>query len=364
MSLASLVFQSYSKPDSMLKAQYKFRLSSPLHVATAVMLNIQPDEPVGKKLAEEDVFRTPDQMKFEFSVDDFIVSLQLHQDLVNNPLSLKHHWIGCQTVTVSLSNDKVGEQGLDEAHWVATATAFSKVAFQTVNRLVDYCRYELGYPFLRPVNASSVESVVWMDSDAQVLKTEGDYHIYGFFPGIPGNSKSLGSRFLTPHHSTEIVAALVCGATPNVHQELLAFARDAIYERHTLKAVLLLAISSEVAIKTTFFREETLASIAFDYLEENRRVEVTSIELIGKVAKRAFGTSFSEHNPTAATSVDHLFRCRNKVAHRARAEYKDDKGVLHTADEATLYAWWSAVDLLHSWLAHNADMQHRRQSKG
>lgn len=335
----------------MLKAQYKFRLSSPLHVAMAVMLHILPDEPVGEKLTEQDVFKTPDQMRFEVSVDDFSIALQLHQDQIDNPLSPKHHWIGCQTVTVTLSNNKVNEQHMNEAHWAATAAAFSKVAFQTVNRLVEYCRYELGYPFLRPANASNVESVSWLNSDEEILKTEDNYHIMDFFPGIPGNSKSLGSRFLTPHHSSEIAATLVSGIPPTVHQELLAFARDAIYEGHTLKAVLLLAISSEVAIKTTFFREETLASIAFDYLEENRRVEVTSTELIGKVAKRAFGTSFSEHNPTAAAGVDHLFRCRNKVAHRARAEYKDDKGVLHIADEATLYAWWSAVGSLHSWLA-------------
>lgn len=235
----------------MLKAQYKFRLSSPLHVATAVMLHIQPDKPAGEKLTDQDIFKTPDQMRFEVSVDDFSVTLQLHQDQIDNPLSPKHHWIGCQTVTVSLSNEKVGAQHLNEAHWAATAAEFSRVAFQTVNRLVDYCRYELGYPFLRSADASNVESVAWLDSDEKVLKTEGDCHIMDFFPGVPGNSKSLGSRFLTPHHANEIAAALVSGPRPTVHQELLAFARDAIYEGHTLKAVLLLAISSEVAIKTT-----------------------------------------------------------------------------------------------------------------
>lgn len=315
------------------------------------MLHIQGENAVGGKLTEIDIFSNPDDIKIQVSDGGFIVTLQLHQDHISSPLSAKHYWIGCQTITVNVSSNAFTPDDMAEANWAKTSAAFSKIAFQSLNRLIDYCRYELGYPFMRHANVSNVESIDWLDEVGTVLKTEGSFQIMDFFPGVPGTIKSLGSQFLTPHHKELLTRVVASGATPTVQQELLAFARDSIYEGHVLKAILLLAIASEVAIKTTFFQEDTLASVAFDYLEENRRVEVTSIELIGKVAKRSFGVSFSEHNAKAAAHIDHLFRCRNKVAHRARAEYKDDKGVLHTVNEATLYSWWEAVTTLLDWLA-------------
>ena len=102
----------------------------------------------------------------------------------------------------------------------------------------------------------------------------------------------------------------------------------------------MLAITCEVAIKSKFFREESLSAVAFDYLEEKRQVEITVNELIDRVAKRAFGQAFKDHDADAAKDIEHLFKCRNKVAHRARAEFKDDKGTLHQIGEADLHKWW------------------------
>lgn len=331
----------------MLIAKFEFRLSSPLHVATNNILHIKEVESIDENITENDVFKSAGEMIYQLNIDGFDVSVELHQDIVKNPLAHKHQWYGCQQVTLTVTNLSFAPSDLEEYR---TSETFSKVAYAVINRLIDFCRYELGYPFLRPANASNLESVDWFDATSTLLRSDKDKLIVDFFPGVPGNSRSLGSQFLTPHHTGRLTTALTDGVRQTVQQELLAFARDAIYEGHILKAILLLAVSSEVTIKTTFFREETLASVAFDYLEENRRVEVTPIELINKVAKRAFGNSFSEYDAAAAVSIDHLFRCRNKVAHRAIAVYKDDKGALHSADEATLYKWWEAATTLQNWL--------------
>lgn len=135
-----------------------------------------------------------------------------------------------------------------------------------------------------------------------------------------------------------------------VSRQLQAQAQEAIFENQYMTAVLLLAVACEVSIKTTFFKEGSPASEAYDFLEDQRKVEVSPVELIHKVAKRAFGMSFKDENPDAFEAIDHLFRCRNKIAHRARAVYRGNGEKLRTLDQTTLVDWWYRVEELMSWL--------------
>lgn len=334
----------------MLKARLKSTLSAPIHVATAMELHCQDEVALGKKLTEGDIFRGVKTVAYEFETLDFDCTLVLHLDLVSNPLSPKHHWYGAQKVDLTVRSEAYTTDDLVGDRWPSTHDAFIRAAYTILNRLISYCRYELGYPFMRPINISNVDATDWLDSSGEVVKTEGPFHVVDFFPGVPNTERSLGSQYLTPNHEQALRNALTAGVTASIHQELLAFARDSVYEGHALKAVLLLAIAAEVAIKMTFFQQDSLASVAFDYLEEKRQVEITPKELIDKVAKRVGGSSFAEHDADAYREIDYLFRCRNKVAHRARAEFKDDAGALHQADEARLFRWWQAVESLLRWL--------------
>jgi hypothetical protein len=160
----------------------------------------------------------------------------------------------------------------------------------------------------------------------------------------------LSSAALPRSREHELVDALQQDVEVEVSRQLQAQAQEAIFQNQYMTAVLLLAIACEVSIKTTYFRENSPASEAYDYLEEQRKVEVTPVELIHKVAKRAFGVSFKEENPQAYNGVDLLFRCRNKVAHRANAVYRTDAGSFRTLDHATLVEWWYHVEELLTWL--------------
>jgi hypothetical protein len=334
----------------MLKARWKVVLPAPIHVATTMELYLQEHAADGAKLAEGDVFNVTKAISYEFKTQGFDCHLELDIDVVSNPLSVKHHWHGAQRATLTLSAANFSPEDVNGDRLPKTNEAFVRAAYEILNRLICYSRYKLGHPFMRPINISNVESAEWLDASNTVVQTEGECTVVGFFPGIPNTPRSLGSQYLTPGLTTSICTALSSGGEASIQEELLAFARDSIYEGHSLKAVLLMAVAAEVAIKTTFFRQDSLASIAFDYLEEKRKVEVTAIELIDKVAKRVGGASFKENDAEAFRDIDYLFRCRNKVAHRAMAQYKDDEGQLHLADEAKLYRWWQSVERLLRWL--------------
>jgi len=127
-------------------------------------------------------------------------------------------------------------------------------------------------------------------------------------------------------------------------------AKQAIYENDVLKAVIFLAIVCEVSIKRTFFAHNSYAGEAFNYLEEKRKVEVSPVELIKDVAERAFGQSFKKYAPVPFEHIEYLFRCRNKVAHRAQPIYRDKFGELVVLEKEELIVWWRSVTYLLDWL--------------
>lgn len=109
-----------------------------------------------------------------------------------------------------------------------------------------------------------------------------------------------------------------------------------------------------MTVKRAFFKRDAIAGDTFDYLEEKRHLEVTTIVLINKVAKRAFGESFRDYSESSFSNIDYLFQCRNKIAHRAQAVYRDGKGVQQTVDTSTIEAWWYSVSELFEWLETKA----------
>ena len=111
-----------------------------------------------------------------------------------------------------------------------------------------------------------------------------------------------------------------------------------------------MAIACEVAIKQTFFKAATPAASAFEYLEDKGKVHLRAIDLLHGPALDAFSTSFKDSYPTEYEHLDYLFRCRNKIAHRALAQYRDDANVVHSIDRTTLEIWWQSIERLFHWL--------------
>jgi hypothetical protein len=89
---------------------------------------------------------------------------------------------------------------------------------------------------------------------------------------------------------------------------------------------------------------------AFDYLEDKSKIRVRTIELIHGVAQEAFGKSFMIDHAKDYENIDHLFRCRNKVAHRGELVFRVGDTKI-TADAKRIETWWASVDALIQWLS-------------
>lgn len=73
------------------------------------------------------------------------------------------------------------------------------------------------------------------------------------------------------------------------------------------------------------------------------------IELIDKVAHNTFGTSFKNDFPKDYTNIDHLFRCRNKIAHRGELSFTKDGGHKVIADNTMAKEWYYSIIELIKW---------------
>jgi hypothetical protein len=169
--------------------------------------------------------------------------------------------------------------------------------------------------------------------------------------GPPGlGPPEFGIMKFSQDRDSELQKALESDTESELYEELIADAQTAVYQRNLRRSVLELAIACEIAIKQTFFAKSTPAGLAYEYLEDKGRINISVMELIDGVANQAFGESFKDIDLKAYTDIDHLFRSRNKVAHRGKIIYRDDKGLPHQVDTNTLKAWWQSVESLLNWL--------------
>jgi len=333
-----------------LLAKIVVRPDAPLHIYTNMSRARRSADSESPPTDDADIYAPNDLPNFELTLNGFRASIRLNLDLADNPLVKGHHTFASSRITVTLEREIEGPE-LDEKQARQNyRQAYLTTLHVLVNRLTNYFRYQIGNPFLRRLNAGHIETWEWFNGEGTLLHTESRGLIVDRFPGGPDSPNSLGSKSFKRSQAPELVRALLTPVDLSVAYELRAQAQEAIFEGKGFLAVLLLAVSSEVAIKTAFFRRDSIASDAFDYLEEKRQVEVSPVELVNKVAKRAFGQSFSEHNQNAFESLDNLFRCRNKIAHRAKATFRDKKENLTSPTAQSLVEWWNTVTTLQAWL--------------
>jgi hypothetical protein len=333
-----------------LVAKIVVRPDAPLHVYTNMSLARLRVGAEAPPADDADTYAPNDLPRFELDIDGFRVKMELNLDLADNPLVKGHHTFASNKITVTLECDIEEPDLCEEQVRQKYRQKYLTTLHVVVNRLTTYFRYRNGNPFLRRLNAGHMDSWEWFDGAGTLLHTESRGLIMDRFPGGPDAPNSLGSKSFKRSQAPELVEALLTPLDLSVAYELRAQAQEAIFEGKGFLAVLLLAVSSEVSIKTAFFRRDSIASDAFDYLEEKRQVEVSPVELVNKVAKRAFGQSFAEYNQNAFDSLDNLFRCRNKIAHRAKATFRDKKENQTWPTAQSLVEWWNTVTTLQAWL--------------
>ena len=118
-------------------------------------------------------------------------------------------------------------------------------------------------------------------------------------------------------------------------------AQTAIFEGNLRRAVLELAIASELVVERKFLSGNSTAR-AYN--------KVRVLSYIDGLAKKRFGKSFKEDHCDHYTNIDHLLRVRNKVAHIGDLLRLDDKGNRIDVDYELVARWWDSVIRLIDWL--------------
>jgi len=239
--------------------------------------------------------------------------------------------------------------------------AYRTVAWTALDRTIRYFKYILHNPLLSTPSqyGQDLQNPSWMDNSGQEFKLAGEILVMRPLPSLT----TFGVKGLSDDDDAQLESALSNPVEPELHEELLADAQTAIFEGNLRRCALEMAIACEVAVKQAFFARASVAGEAYEFLESSRKVSVSVPELIDGAAKQAFGESFRTVNLSAYASIVNLFQCRNKIAHRGEAWYREsNKGnVRHEIDKDTLAKWWKATEDLLKWLE---DCSHKKEPQG
>lgn len=235
-------------------------------------------------------------------------------------------------------------------------TPYKKVAQAIVERVMAFARYKLGMDGARGIGDLGPDcfaNPTWFYDDEQMF--EAGTITLNSFMDLPLSVSDWSMRGIDPHMRTWL-ADLSDPSIP-LHRELHALSKDAARSGDLRRAVIEMAVAVEVATKHAFFAPASAAFEAFEFLEEKRKVEVTVVELLKQPAARAFGRSFFDVDAEAFRSVEEIFRCRNKVAHRGRLEYRGASGDTVIADRSVVRRWWLAAQTLLNWLESDCELE-------
>lgn len=225
---------------------------------------------------------------------------------------------------------------------------YEKAARTVIGRSILFFRHKLHQPLLRLAEGSDQQFAqpIWTD---EAGRSAGRAVPALMVPDIPGLRGALGAKPLRSSHKNALVGFMITSQPVPLHVEILADAQGAALEGNLRRAVLELALSCEVFVKHAIFDPSDRAGKAYEALESEGRIRVRVLDLLHVAGPAAIGSSFKDFDPIAYADIDHLFRARNKVAHRGEAWYADDKGKAHKVDIRALGRWWASVGRLFEW---------------
>lgn len=329
---------------------YTLNLDAPIFVANPVTHYFEHD-PIGNPQPVADCFPLIGSFPVDFSFREFSCQVTFVLGFPGNFLQRCQTMPGVEKIKISLSADSDIDPA-DEDKMSALKNRYLLAMWDVSRRVLDYFRYEHGFPFLRPMNAQNIAEVSWIQDGKESISATAANAIYvDAFPGLPFSKHALGSKPVRPSNLDAIQKGLQQPREYDVHEQLRSQAREAIFTENYRLAVMLLAIACEVKVKRTFFGATSITNEIFDWLSDAQKVQVSALELISQGAKRVIGVGYKEQFPAMSVALDNLFRCRNKVAHKGEHEYRDvNSQKIKVADEQALLEWWEAVDHLFNWL--------------
>ncbi len=217
--------------------------------------------------------------------------------------------------------------------------------------MISYFRFMLGTPFLEEFAEGHqfFRNPKWKNDAGEIVGKGAQILV---FPGVPGLRGEMGIRHLAESNQADLDAFLLNPQYFSVSEQLIDNARTAYFEGNLQRSVLELAIACEIIVKRCFFKDDSPAGAAFDYLEDKAKVNVRVLELIDAVAQAAFGKSFKSECAGDYRNIDYFFRCRNKIAHRGELSLRDEAGNRVVPDKKLIESWFDSVLTLKTWLVH------------
>lgn len=190
------------------------------------------------------------------------------------------------------------------------------------------------------------QNPAWIDGTGAELET-GILEFEAVYEGIGEFSEVVFDE----GHEAGLLTALADGFEPTLVQSFLAHAQHAARSGQIERFVLELAIACEVFAKQAAFAGSDRAARIFDALEEGQHAEIPVPKLIDLLGKSSSSKqSFRTADRAAADDIEHLFRARNKVAHRGQTVYKDEKGTLRSVTRIEMTRWWASAEKMMSWV--------------
>jgi hypothetical protein len=230
---------------------------------------------------------------------------------------------------------------------------YRKVALTTLCRFLRFFKYRQAHALLRDAIGEDLDNPSWTDETGQEVLSVVDFRTLSLY-GIELDDE-VGIQALATADDPSLQQALAePPIKPALYEELLSDAHAALFQGGLRRAILELAISCEVAIKQAFFAKATEAALSV-YFDERRQVRNTVggfTKLLGKPAEHLLGQNFWKADKRACIHIDHLFQCRNQIAHEGHPAYRNTRGSLRPVDQTVAKEWFKAADRLFTWLRH------------
>jgi hypothetical protein len=211
---------------------------------------------------------------------------------------------------------------------------YLNVTIKTINNLLHFFKFQLNNPGLSLISKADKQLLEpeWFNEMGKRYKLD---HWYGFGTSLPEIS-SFGISCYTDDEHQDLEDALLNKSNVTLSKELLADARNAIFENSLRRGTLELAVATEVIVRSCLAKPLD-------------RISVT--KLIDEIAKQSIGESFKEIESNAFESIEKLFECRNNIVHQGKIEYGQGSNTTIRLDYATLQEWWEAIIKLEKWLS-------------
>lgn len=225
-------------------------------------------------------------------------------------------------------------------------------------RIILYFKYNLNQPLLDDVtfNKNKFGNIQWSDDAGH----EYGSLVISFTSTIITVNESLDVKPYKEADTNKLLDYLKDDSRIDLQHQILSDAQAALIGGNLRRGVFEMAVACELSVKRTFFSKNSVASDAFEYLEDKGKVKISVLEFISKVASEVFGESFKETHGEDFENIDYLFRCRNKIAHRGELTFKDINGIHQEATDEMTKKWYLSVRCLLKWLhiKHNNSNTH------